>query len=164
MIPGKIVRFLEERANVGLAGTRDHQLLPWGYRMSGWRVAPDGRTLTVLVATPRADHLVESLQDNGQFAVTVAEHPTHETYQLKGRYVRHRPIQQDDLAVTRLVRERFARSIRTEIPPGVSEAHVVGTQVPPPSVAVDIEVGEVYVQTPGPGAGSRLYPAMDPRA
>ncbi len=164
MIPGKIIRFLEERANVGVAGTRDRHMMPRGYHVSGWRIGPDGRTMTVLVASPGTDRLVESLEDNGQFAVTVAEHPTNETYQLKGRYLRHRPIQADDLAVAALVRERFARSVRAEIPPGVSEAQVLDIRVPPPAVAVDIDVGEVYLQTPGPGAGSRLYPPADPRA
>jgi hypothetical protein len=33
--------------------------------------------------------------------------------------------------------------------------------VSPPSLAVDFEVLEIFLQTPGPGAGTRLVPPMD---
>jgi hypothetical protein len=158
MIPSKIVRFLEQHANQALAGARDANLVPSGYRVSGWKVHPDQRTITACVPDPLTDHLIACLLDNGQFAMTVEEHPTHETYQLKGRYLRHRPIEPDDLALVAAIRERFARSLRHEMPPGVSFDYVLNIAVPDPRVAVDVEVNEVYLQTPGPGAGSRIYP------
>ena len=90
MIPGKIVRFLE-RANASAAGTRDRNLVPHGHRVSGWRMGVDGRTLIVMMPEGARRHLIESLEDNGQFSVTVEEYPAHETYQFKGRYLSHRP-------------------------------------------------------------------------
>jgi hypothetical protein len=161
MIPGKIVRFLEQHANVGLGGARDRNLAPFGCRLSGWRVGPDGHTLTALIAPVFAGRILESLQDNGQFAMTFEENPTHETYQLKGRYVRHREIVPDDLVLVASLRDRLAKSMRSQIPPGVDEAYVVASIVPHPSLALEIDVREVYVQTPGPGAGGRLYPPPD---
>ena len=74
MIPGKIVRFLE-RANVSHAGTRDRDLVPHGHRVSGWTVGADARTLTILVPETARPHLIESLEDNGQFSVTIEEYP-----------------------------------------------------------------------------------------
>ena len=106
MIPGKIVRFLD-RANISHAGTRDRNLVPHGHRVSGWRLGGDGRTLVVLLPEGARPHLIESLEDNGQFSVTVEEYPAHETYQFKGRYVRHRPIEGEDIQVADRVRERF---------------------------------------------------------
>ncbi len=158
MIPGKIVRFLEQHANMGFAGMRDRNLVPSGCRVSAWRVQPDGRTMTLFIPNPLVDRVIASLEDNGQLAVTIEEHPTHETYQLKGRYLRHRPVEADDLALVARFRERFVRSIRSEIPPGVPESFVGGFAVPDPAVVVDVDVREVYLQTPGPGAGGRLYP------
>ena len=38
MIPGKIVRFLEQHANLAFAGTRDRDRVPYGHRVSGWHV------------------------------------------------------------------------------------------------------------------------------
>jgi hypothetical protein len=164
MIPGKIVRFLEQYANVAVAGVRDANLVPSGCRISGWRLHPDGRTITLLVPPPLTERVIAALEENGQMAITVGENQTHETYQLKGRYLAHRPVEPGDVALVARVRERYLRSIRAEIPAGVSESYVIAIAVPDPTVAVDVDVSEVYVQTPGPGAGSRLYPPADPPA
>ena len=162
MIPGKIVRFLEQHANMGFAGTRDRDLVPCGSRVSAWHVHPDGHTMTLLIPEPLVVRVIASLEENGQLAVTIGEHPTHETYQLKGIYVGHRTVAADDLPLVARFRERFVRSIRSEIPPGVPESFVGAAAVPEPAVAVDMDVREVYLQTPGPGAGGRLYPPPDP--
>ena len=124
MIPGKIVRFLEQHANMGFAGTRDRDLVPFGCRVSAWRVHPDGHTMTLFIPEPLVDRVIASLEENGQLAVTVQEHPTHETYQLKGKYVSHRGVEADDVSLVARFRERLVRSIRSEIPPGVPEARV----------------------------------------
>jgi hypothetical protein len=162
MIPGKIVRFLEQHANIAVAGIRDANLAPAGCRLSGWHLQPDGHTMTVLIAPPATDRVIAALEENGQIAVTVGENQTHETYQLKGRFVRHRPVEAGDLPFVARVRERYLRAIRPEIPEGVPDAYVIAVAVPDPVVAVDVDVSEVYVQTPGPGAGSRLYPPVEP--
>jgi hypothetical protein len=162
MIPGKIVRFLEQHANTGVAGIRDRNLVPAGCRVSGWQVHPDGRTVSLMIPDPRSDRVIASLEDNGHIAVTLGEHQTHETYQLKGRYVRHRAVEAGDLALVDRFRERHVRSIRSEIPHGIPESYVGAIAVPYPAIVVDMDVLEVYVQTPGPGAGARLYPPVDP--
>jgi hypothetical protein len=156
MIPGKIIGFLE-RANVSHAGTRDRSLVPHGHWVSGWRVGSDGQTLTVLIPESARAHLIESLEDNGQFSITIEEYPAHEAYQFKGRYLRHRPAGNDDFEIADRTRERFLKSVK----PFFGEAAVIPLRafVQPPSLAVDFEVREIYVQTPGPGAGARLLPA-----
>jgi hypothetical protein len=161
MIPGKIVRFLEQHANMGFAGIRDRDLVPSGCRVSAWRVHPDGHTMTLFIPNPLVDQVIASLEDNGQLALTVEENGTHETYQLKGQYVSHRAVEVDDLPVVARFRDRFLRSIRHEIPPGVPEEFVGAFAVPDPAVVVDVDMREVYLQTPGPGAGARLYPPAE---
>jgi hypothetical protein len=159
VIPGKIVRFLEQHANVAFAGTRDRDRVPYGHRVSGWRVSADGRTLTALVAEQFTVRLVESLEDNGEIALTVEEFPSHETYQFKGRYRRHRLLQDEDHAVVSRIRDRFVKSLRplfADIPEHLLQAAILN-----PALAVEFEVREVYVQTPGPGAGTRLVPPAE---
>ena len=156
MIPGKIVRFLE-RANVAFAGTRDSNLIPHGHRVSGWSVGDDARTLTALIAEVSRRHLLEALLDNGQFSMTIEEYPAHEAYQFKGRYLRHRPVRPSDIEAVDRNRERFWQALRPFYPP---EAELpIRAFVPEPGVAVEFEVREIFVQTPGPGAGTRLAPA-----
>ena len=159
MIPGKIVRFLEQYANVAFAGTRDRDLVPHGHRVSGWRVGADGRTLTALVSEPFTAHLVESLEDNGQLALTVEEFPSHETYQFKGRYLRCRPLEHEDVEIVDRVRDRLMKSVRPIYLDGTDD--LLKAMVPKPCLAVEFEVREIYLQTPGPGAGSRLVPSVE---
>ena len=159
MIPGKIVRFLEQHANVAFAGTRDRDLVPYGHKVCGWRVDADQRTMTAFVPQEFTPGLVESLRENGELAVTVEEFPSHETYQFKGRYLRDREVRHDDVEIVDRIRRRFVRSLRpiyADVPEDVLNAFVSN-----PSLAVEFEVLEVYLQTPGPGAGTRLVPLVE---
>ena len=127
--------------------------------MSGWRVGADQRTITILLPDEFLPTLLESLQQNGELAVTVEEFPSHETYQFKGRYLHHRGIQDGDVEVADRARRRFVKSLRPMYPD--APEHILNAFVSPPSLAVEFEVLEVYLQTPGPGAGTRLIPAVE---
>jgi hypothetical protein len=156
LIPGKIAQFVEQRANLAFAGTRNRDLVPFGHRASGWSIGADGRTVTVFVSEPSTAGLVESLQENGRIALTIEDFPSHETYQFKGRYVRHRPVQRDDLDIVDRIRARFVKNMRTVFA-AVPEV-IVAAFISTPRLAVEFEVLEIFVQTPGPGAGTRLVP------
>jgi hypothetical protein len=161
MIPGKIIRFLD-RANVAFAGTRDRNLVPHGHRVSGWVVGVDGRTLTALIPDVSRPHLLESLLDNGQFSMTTEEFPAHEAYQFKGRYVGHRPVGPSDVEAADRTRERFLKALRPMYPPEAERP--ILSFIPEPGIAVEFEVHEIFVQTPGPGAGARLLPPPESTA
>lgn len=160
MIPGKIARFLEQYANVAFAGTRDRDRVPHGHRVCGWRVAADHRTITTLVPEAFRPGLLEALQENGELAVTIEEFPSHETYQFKGRYLRHRPVEPDDVDVVDRIRARFVKSLKPVLADAPEDA--LKAYVQQPSLAVEFEVQEIYLQTPGPGAGTRLVPPREP--
>src|SRR5438445_9255288 len=113
MIPGKIIRFLEERANAAYAGTRDANLVPCGHRVSGWQVDAAGRTLTVFLPASSAARFLEDVLNNGRIAITFEEVGTHETYQIKGRYLSHRPVRQPEIDIVSRARERFAKGVHS---------------------------------------------------
>ena len=159
-MPGRILRFLEHHANLAFAGTRSRELVPYGHRVCGWFVDGGGQTLVALIPESSTPHLLESLEDNGALALTVEEFPSHETYQFKGRYLRHRPARPEDIAVVDRIRERFVKGVRhvfTDAPLQLFSAYI-----PRPALAVEFEVHEIFVQTPGPGAGGRLAPPVEP--
>jgi hypothetical protein len=158
MIPPKIIRFLEERASIGFAATRDGNLVPYGHRVTGWQIDAGGRTLTALVPPSSSGQLVESLLDNGRIAVTLEEVGTHETYQIKGRYLSHRPVRPTEVDIAGRARERFAKGVRTLFSDPQLAAALTAS-IGTPSLAVEIEVHEVFLQTPGPGAGRRIAPS-----
>jgi hypothetical protein len=159
IIPDKIVQFLEQRANVAFAGTRSRDLVPFGHRVSGWCISADGRNLTAFTPEPFTAGLVESLQENGEMALTVEAFPAHETYQFKGRYVSHRPAHREDIAIVDRIRERFMKNMRAVFP--VLPEGIVRAFTSKPAFAVEFEVSEIYVQTPGPGAGARVVPPVE---
>jgi len=165
MLPNKIVRFLKERGNMALGGIRDRDMRPAGCRVSAWALADDGRTLTAYVPLPESyqARFLDALTGNGQFAFTIEEHPSHETYQLKGTYIRHRPSVEADRALVERYRERAARVFRNEIPAEFI-SRVIQVMHPVPTHVIDIDVHEVFVQTPGPGAGARIFPPLEDQA
>src|SRR5262245_13869886 len=115
--------------------------------------------MTIMLPDEFLAQLVESLQHNGELAVTVEEFPSHETYQFKGHYLHHRKIQDDDAESVERVRRRFVKSMRPIAPDATEE--ILNAFVSPASLAVEFEVREIYLQTPGPAARTRLIPPMD---
>ena len=87
MIPGKILNFLENLGTIAVSGTRDANLRPHVHYVSGWDVEPDKQTIRCSIHQAYSDQLISSLEDNGQFALTVEQIGSHETYQFKGSYV-----------------------------------------------------------------------------
>jgi hypothetical protein len=158
VIPDKITSFLES-AIVAMGGSRDSSLVPHAHRLSGLVVEPDRQTLTCLITRGFTRDLLPSLEDNGQFAVTVCDMPSHETYQFKGSYAGSRPIEDPDLAVYEQFRQRFAERLHALLGFPVEAGR---SYVPPPSLAVRMTVREIFVQTPGPSAGRRLVPPEEP--
>ena len=156
-IPDDILRFVDEQANIGFAGTRNASLVPLGHRVSGWRIAADGKTLTAFLPNLSVARFLEAVADNGQVAIVVEEVGTHETYQMKGRYLRHRPTTPEEVGLSATQRERFVEGLRRLYPhPGLPD--LMRASIPDATTAVDVDVQEVFLQTPRPGAGRRVWP------
>jgi hypothetical protein len=111
MIPGKILAFLEEKGTVAVSGTRDANLIPSVHYVSGWEVEPDKRTIRCSLPEAYTDHLISSLEDNGQFSLTIEQIGSHETYQFKGDYVGTTLVTDADIAAHERIKERFARVV-----------------------------------------------------
>ena len=71
----------------------------------------------------------------------------------------HRPAQREDSVIVDRIRARFMKSMRAVFP-ALPEG-VAGAFISKPVLAVEFEVFEIYVQTPGPGAGARIVPPAE---
>ena len=156
MIPGVMIDFLE-RATVGVAASRGRDLIPHIHFLSGWYLEADRETLVCLVAAGFTETLAESLADNGQFAVTLEVIGPHETYQFKGASAGTRPPAETDGPVHLACRQRFFDAIKRYYPDQFTDAAILA-HVRPPEIAVRLRVREIFVQTPGPAAGRKLFP------
>ena len=157
MIPGMLIEFLD-RASVGIASTRSRDLVPAVHFLSGWRVEDNGAIVECLVARGFTEGLEENLADNGRLTLTAEVIGPHETYQFKGATVGTRPAGAADARVSEACRQRFFDACQKYYA-GQFEDEDVRAKIGPPAVVVRLEVSEVYIQTPGPAAGKRLFPA-----
>jgi len=155
MIPGKILAFLHDRGAVAVSGTRDANLIPRIQYVSGWQVESDSLTIRCSIPETDIDNLIGCLKDNGQLALTIEQIGSHETYQFKGNYISSTPPNSEDLAAHQRIKNRFAKLASQTF--GLPE-HIGLAFVPRPTLVVRFRVREIFEQTPGPGAGHRLFP------
>ena len=154
MIPENIVEFLHGSPLVSV-GTRDEVLRPAHTWVSGILVDADRVRVTCFVQEEAEVRIRPHLEGNGRIALDASD-PTHETYQLKGRYLDRRPADGKDRAVQDLHRSKIiAQMLRCGYPEPVARVLVLGFRHLP-AVAITFRVEEIYLQTPGPNAGTRL--------
>jgi hypothetical protein len=153
MIPDWIVALLHTGVSV-MVGTRDATLMPECTRAWGIRLTPNCGSLTILLSETFAGKTLDNLRANGMLAVTCTRPTDHITCQLKGRVRRITPV----TAIDRELSQHWHREFSTELKAvGVSSSLIEGWIVEP-TVAVEVDVTEVFDQTPGPGAGRKVRP------
>jgi hypothetical protein len=154
-LPGVILKFLE-RASVALACTRDARNVPRIHWVSAWEAAPDRRSLWCHIPAEFAAGLDETLAAGGPFALTVEHIGPHESYQFKGRTVEGRPAGPAERALAARSRERFSAAVVGLLPHLAGQEPALLRYILDPALSVRLDVREIYLQTPGPGAGSLL--------
>lgn len=154
IVPEKLAKFMQGPI-WGHAGTRNRDLVPATHMIGGFCVSADRKRVTILVPDHATNALRENLADNGQIAITFGEQVSHESYQLKGRSVEVRPIDASDAPVRGAYLGVMAASLaEAGMPPEVGAAFEQA--ISRSGLAVTFEVDDIFVQTPGPGAGERL--------
>ena len=154
MIPDRVVEVLTGPSYVQI-GTRDENLRPAHTVAVGAMVHEDRQTVTVLIPTARVGRILPNLQSNGRVALGVAQ-ASHEAYQLKGTYLATRPTDAQDRARQEAYRKMlYADALRAGFPEEIARPLTLGFAYTP-SIAITFRAEEVYLQTPGPGAGTRL--------
>ncbi len=153
MIPDRVVELLQGPAFMQV-GTRDAQLRPAHAMVTGAVAHDDRETVTFFVPEARSARTLSDLQDNGRVALAIAL-ASHEAYQLKGTYVSSRPTGDEDIALQETYRAKMLAAVRQAYPEEIARPLVLGFAYRP-GVAITFRVGEVFLQTPGPGAGNRM--------
>ena len=150
-LPPEVAAFLESGISV-LVGTRDSGLVPEALRAVGARIEAGGTELTVFLPAATSARTLANLRDNGRIAVCFSRPIDHRSLQVKGRLLSLR----DGDGADRAAVERYLEALSEcwqEI--GVPAA-VTRRLARWPAHAARLRIEEVYVQTPGPGAGAPL--------
>ena len=154
MIPDRVIEVLRGPAYMQI-GTRDTGLRPSHTVVVGAVVHDDRETVTVFVPTARAERILADLESNGRVALGIAL-VSHEAYQLKGSYLSTRPSDASDLARQETYRRALLDdALRVGYPDEIARPLTQGFAYTP-GTAITFRAEQVFLQTPGPGAGTPL--------
>jgi len=118
----------------------------------GTLVGPDRSTLTVFVPAELAARTLANLEDNGAIAVTFSQLSNHRTVQVKGKLRSLRRARRSE----RPLLERYVAAFAEQLHFTGCSRRIVRRLRYWPSVALELEIGDLFAQTPGPGAGRRM--------
>lgn len=154
MIPDRVVEVLHGPTWIQI-GSRDEALRPAHTMAVGAVVHDDRQTVTVFVPTARSGRVLRDLTGNGRIAVSLAL-ASHESYQLKGTYISSRPTDDTDRARQEARRAALLESaLEAGYPEAIARPLALGLAITP-GVAITFRAEQVFLQTPGPGAGTLL--------
>ena len=151
MISSSIVTLLQTGVSV-VVGTRDSALMPECTRAWGIRVGKDHASVTIFLTEAISQQTLRNLYDNGRIAISCTRPTDHIACQLKG-YVRMiRPATTREVEQSRKWHREFLEElVAVGVPRSLGEAWITE-----PPLAVEINVTDVFHQTPGPGTGEKL--------
>ena len=150
-LPADLAEFFESGVSI-LVATRDAELRPACVRGAGASVRAAEGVVTVYLPQATAARTLANVRDNGQIAVTFSRPLTHYSIQIKGVCALSRAGTEEDRALQQRYRAAYAEQLHAVGLPRAAAARLAWW----PSVAVDIAVSDLFVQTPGPTAGRRL--------
>lgn len=153
MIPRELVEFLHGPMGF-ILGTRDERLRPCVTWVSGVLADAENDEITMFVADAYGERPLRNLEQNGMAALTLGHGPAHEAFQFKGRLVDTRPSTEQDIAVQEVYKAKVVAHFTREY--GEAAGGISAGILLHPSTAIRFKVTEIFDQTPGPNAGSRI--------
>jgi hypothetical protein len=135
-----------------IVGSCDERLRPDCMRAIGVRADAATGEVEVLLPVANAERTLANLRANGRIAVTFGRAVDHRSIQVKGRMLEIR----DGVEADRELAEQFLRNLAADWVPGGIPPRITKSLTSWPAAVVRLAVEELFVQTPGPGAGAEL--------
>ena len=151
MTSSRVHRCLEPGLSI-IVGTADAHGVPSCCRGFAMRSDDDLQTLTVYVPVATSHDVIRSLAMTRKIAVAATQTEDHSSTQLKGTATETRLAREDEAAFVNERLEAFVDALAMFGAP----RRLARTLVHWPAFAVTMRVEEIYEQTPGPKAGTRL--------
>ena len=151
LLSDEIVELISSGVDVYVA-TRDRHMKPESMFVMGLEAHAERTEVTVYLPESLAAATLANLADNGAIAVTLSRASDLRTLQLKGKCKKIRPSNEADREKQLVFRAALAEQLAFVGVPRSTTRRLVWW----PSIAVEVEVSDVFVQTPGPRAGERL--------
>lgn len=150
----ELVDFLEGGVSI-LVGSRNADLRPECARGLGLVIGSDRQSITVFINEALAARMCADFEDNAQIAVGFSRIVDHRSLQLKGVVRAVRPATAQENAL----QERYVAAFAEQLSLAGLPRSVVRNVRLTPALAVELEIHDIFNQTPGAGAGQRLESA-----
>lgn len=148
--------FIQQGISICVA-SRDVRHVPSLSRAFACRIADDGK-LHLILARSHGMQLVNDLQKSAQIAVVFTQPSTHRTLQIKGSDARVSAPVPADIECLQRTETAFTRELAT-IGFAADFVRRLFTCERDDLCVVSFTPADVFLQTPGPQAGSRREPA-----
>jgi hypothetical protein len=149
---------LAERGVTVIVGTRDASLVPEMVRGWGIRPLPDAQQVEIYIAECSGRRTLDNLAENGQIAITVTVPSTYRSVQFKGRAIETSAPFPEDYERLEQDRQAFIEAVAMVglSRPLATRVFAAELEVSTAMIRIRASVEEIFEQTPGPRAGSRL--------
>lgn len=146
-----IVELIASGIDVYVA-TCDRELEPESMFGMGVRVHPDRMTLTAYLPEALAGATLANLKENPLITLTMNRPIDHKCVQIKGKAIDVRRSNDVDRELQAIFRAALIEQFEAiGVPRSLTRRFVWW-----PSIAVDVQITDVFAQTPGPGAGEPI--------
>ena len=145
------IDFIQGGVSISLA-SRDVRRVPSVSKAVACRVAADRRRVCVLLDAGQSQALLRDVASCGALAATFCQPSTHRTLQLKGTVGALAPASDEDAELVRAYVGQVAAVLDVLGMPAQLVARINCL----PCTRAELRVEEIYLQTPGPGAGMAL--------
>ena len=154
LLDESVAAFIQSGLSITVAGCGE-RLVPSIAKAVGCEVAPDRRSVTVLLFADHAEDVCRDVARNGRLAVCFVLPSTHRALQLKGSDAVPVPVTPRHVAVARQNLDRFS----LDLDPLGWKADFVDALLwrdPADLMALRFSPDGAFAQTPGPAAGTTL--------
>jgi len=151
MSPTRVHRCLEPGLSI-LVGTADASGKPSCCRAIAISSDDDLKTVTVYLPVATSHDAIQNLATTSRLAIAATDMADHSSTQLKGTTTDARLAREDEAAFVRGRLDAFAEALDAFGVP----LRIARTMTHWPAFVVSMRVEQVFDQTPGPNAGSRL--------
>jgi len=146
----KIIQYFDIPLAMSL-GTRDAELKPNYSRVVGTALSAD-EIFKFYLGKEKADKTISNLDDNGLIALTMVHPLNYRCLQIKGRCIRYYEADESEMEN---VKNYLAQFTSVLIKMGLPE-DVVYKWPHDPAIVVEMDLDEIYEQSPKKGAGEKL--------
>ncbi len=150
MIPDRVLEVMLN--GYGHFGSTSNNLIPAHIDTLGASSNPENDEATFFVRKSLAEKTLINLDSNGMAAVYLGL-PSHEAYQIKGHFTGSRDLTAEELEVSSKIRNYFIDTISAMGLPRENIEKLYGIA---PDIGLTVKIENIYIQTPGPEAGTKL--------